>query len=85
MRIVDNLPLKSAAGLKKTAMRRPFLTLLLSGLVYSSCVYADDIPVDRVILSTSGLAQFEHHTQITGDATVEFPDRERHQDAVVRD
>src|ERR1035437_3864684 len=75
MRIVDNLHLKSAGGLKEISTGKFFLTLLLGGLVYSSVVYADDIPVDRVILSTSGLAQFEHHTKVTGDATVEFPVR----------
>ncbi len=51
------------------------MAFLLGGLAYSSAVYADDIPVDRVILSTSGLAQFEHHTKVTGDAAVEFPVR----------
>ena len=70
MRIVDNLQLKSVL-----CPIRIFSILLLSGLGCSSAVYADDIPVNRVILSTSGLAQFEHHTKVTGDATVEFPVR----------
>src|SRR4051812_2813155 len=75
MPIVDNLHLKSANGLRKTFPAKLLLTLLLGGIIYPPCVYADDIPVNRVILSTSGLAQFEHHSQVTGDATVEFPVR----------
>ena len=61
--------------INKKSTQKILLTSLLGLLAYSSSVYADDIPVDRVILSTSGLAQFEHHTQVTGDATVEFPVR----------
>lgn len=49
--------------------------LLLCGVVFPAVVYGDDIPVDRVILSTSGLAQFEHTAKVTGDAAVEFPVR----------
>lgn len=51
------------------------LALLCAGLGFSCAAAAEGIPVDRVILSTSGLAQFEHHTQVTGDAAVEFPVR----------
>ena len=70
MSLIKNLSPESAHCLKKF-----FIASLLSGVAWSSSVYAGDIPVDRVILSTSGLAQFEHHTQVTGDATVEFPVR----------
>ena len=70
MSIINKLSLKSAQGLKKF-----FIAVLLCGIAHPVAVYAGDIPVDRVILSTSGLAQFEHHTQVTGDAMVEFPVR----------
>lgn len=34
-----------------------------------------DLPITRVILSTSGLAHFEHEGTVTGDASVELPVR----------
>src|SRR3954464_15337900 len=68
MPVIDNIQLKPAR-------HRRFLMMLLAGSFACSPAYADDIPVDRVILSTSGLAQFEHHTKVDGDATLECPVR----------
>ena len=47
-------------------------------------VYADDIPVNRVILSTSGLANFEHRTHVSGNTKVEFPVRFEQVDDILK-
>lgn len=45
---------------------------------------ASDIPVDRVILSTSGLANFIHQMPMTGNADVEFPVRFNQVDDILK-
>ncbi|MCE9506904.1 MAG: DUF4139 domain-containing protein [Alphaproteobacteria bacterium] len=59
---------------------------LLGAAVFagSSVVYAGEIPVDRIILSTSGLAQFEHRTKVTGNAALEFPVRLEQVDDILK-
>lgn len=54
--------------------RKILTSLFFAGFGFSCAAFAE-MPVDRVILSTSGLAQFEHRAQVTGDATLEFPAR----------
>src|SRR5690606_13027863 len=58
---------------------KKFATLgLVSAFVLSAVTAsyaAENIPVRRVILSTSGLANFVHETKVTGNAEVEFPVR----------
>jgi hypothetical protein len=59
---------------------------LLGAAVFAggSVVYAGEIPVDRIILSTSGLAQFEHRAQVTGNAALEFPVRLEQVDDILK-
>lgn len=58
--------------------------IIASSLACSSAVHADDIPVNRVILSTSGLAQFEHRTEVNGNAALEFPVRLEQVDDILK-
>jgi len=60
------------------------LFLMVSGLSVASFSYADDMPVNRIILSTSGLAQFEHRTRVTGNASLEFPVRLEQVDDILK-
>lgn len=46
---------------------------LMTGLASPS--FAEELPLKRVTLSTSGLAQFERHGPITGDAQISLPVR----------
>lgn len=63
-----------------------FAAALMSGSALSA--FADnpkgEIPVDRVILSTSGLANFVHKMQVTDNATVEFPVRFEQVDDILK-
>jgi hypothetical protein len=54
--------------------------MLASGMAQA----ANDIPVDRVILSTSGLANFVHQMPVTGNAEVEFPVRFNQVDDILK-
>ena len=53
------------------------LSFALAGSVSTLAFGADpqELPLKRVILSTSGLVNFEHEGRISGDATVELPVR----------
>src|SRR4051812_28731094 len=60
-----------------------------SAMAYSAAAIANDaavnsIPVDRVVLSSSGLAQFEHRAEITGDTQLEFPVRLEQVDDILK-
>ncbi|MBU6475908.1 MAG: DUF4139 domain-containing protein, partial [Alphaproteobacteria bacterium] len=57
---------------------------LPSFFAVSSAAQATDMPVDRVILSSSGLAQFERQASVTGDATLEFPVRRDQVDDILQ-
>ena len=81
MHSVDNLPYGPMGCNKKRFLALLFMSTCLA---CSAAALADDIPVDRVILSTSGLAQFEHHTQVTGNAAVEFPVRLEQVDDILK-
>ncbi|MDE1153124.1 MAG: DUF4139 domain-containing protein [Micavibrio sp.] len=61
-----------------------FLGLMASALAYSAPAFAEDMPVDSVILSTSGLANFEHKAHVKGDATLEFPVRFEQVDDILK-
>ena len=60
-----------------------FVAALLSG---SAPVFAaeKEIPVDRVILSTSGLANFVHRMEVKDNAKVEFPVRFEQVDDILK-
>jgi len=58
--------------------------LMASALAYSAPAFAEDMPVDSVILSTSGLANFEHKAHVKGDATLEFPVRFEQVDDILK-
>lgn len=66
-------------------MKRFALGLLLASTIFSSASFAqNEIPVDRVILSTSGLANFMHHATVTDNAKVEFPVRLEQVDDILK-
>ncbi len=65
--------------------------LMASALAYSavayagsSAAYAEDMPVNSVILSTSGLANFEHRAKVDGNAKLEFPVRFEQVDDILK-
>lgn len=50
--------------------------IILAGLTIPSlAMAAQDIPVKRVVMSTSGLAYFEHSAKVSGNETLSFPVR----------
>jgi hypothetical protein len=59
---------------------------LLGAMLFAgaSAAAAGDIPVDKIILSTSGLAQFEHRAKVTGNAALEFPVRLEQVDDILK-
>ncbi len=63
-----------------------FLTgvLMTSALAFSAAAFADDMPVNSVILSTSGLANFEHRAHVSGNAQLEFPVRYEQVDDILK-
>jgi len=63
-----------------------FIPLLMAAgsLACSPAAYAADIPVNRVVLSTSGLAQFEHRAEVNGNAALEFPVRLEQVDDILK-
>lgn len=71
-------------------MKKFAVTLFVATLLSTSTLsaYAEnpkgEIPVDRVILSTSGLANFVHKMQVTDNATVEFPVRFEQVDDILK-
>lgn len=71
--------------MKKIAMKKVFCSALMAGaLACSAASFAEDIPVNSVILSTSGLANFEHRAKVTGDAQLEFPVRFEQVDDILK-
>jgi hypothetical protein len=71
-------------------MKRFAATVLIAALLSTSALSGaraegtGEIPVDRVILSTSGLANFVHKMQVTDNATVEFPVRFEQVDDILK-
>lgn len=71
-------------------MKKFAVTFFVAALLSSSALSAladnpkGEIPVDRVILSTSGLANFVHKMQVTDNATVEFPVRFEQVDDILK-
>lgn len=71
-------------------MKKFAVTLFVATLLSTSALSAfaenpkGEIPVDRVILSTSGLANFVHKMQVTDNATVEFPVRFEQVDDILK-
>jgi hypothetical protein len=66
-------------------MKKHFASVLAAGFVcLSFSAQADEIPVNRVILSTSGLANFELKTHVDGNATVQFPVRLEQVDDILK-
>lgn len=65
---------------------KKFIVMLMmtSALSWSAAAYAEDMPVNSVILSTSGLANFEHRAHVTGDAKLEFPVRLEQVDDILK-
>lgn len=72
---------------------KKFMGLLLAATLLSTTALsaaraaetgAGEIPVDRVILSTSGLANFVHKMQVTDNASVEFPVRFEQVDDILK-
>lgn len=55
-------------------MRRYIITSVLSTILAVSA-QAEEAPIERVVLSTSGLAQFEHRAHVKGDTVLELPVR----------
>lgn len=64
-------------------MKRILFTASFAALIAGSAA-AGEIPVNRVILSTSGLANFEHRAQVDGDEKVEFPVRFEQVDDILK-
>src|SRR5476649_188939 len=72
--------------MKKSIFQKSFLTLLLatSALCLGASAYAEDMPVNSVILSTSGLANFEHRAHVDGNTKLEFPVRLEQVDDILK-
>ena len=67
------------------ALKNLLLSTALAGaVVLSTAASAEDAAVTRVILSTSGLANFKLETQVTGNATLEFPVRLNQVDDILK-
>jgi hypothetical protein len=62
--------------------------LLTSGFILSATASfsatTEEMPVNRVILSTSGLAQFEHHAKVNGNNALQFPVRLEQVDDILK-
>lgn len=66
-------------------MKRILTCLMMtSALAYSAASYAEDMPVNSVILSTSGLANFEHRAHVSNNAKLEFPVRFEQVDDILK-
>lgn len=65
-------------------MKKNLLYLLAATIMTPAFSLANEIPVDRVILSTSGLANFEHKAHIEDNAKVEFPVRLEQVDDILK-
>lgn len=61
------------------------LPVLMAGLLTcATAAFAEDIPVNSVILSTSGLANFEHRAKVDGNSKLEFPVRFEQVDDILK-
>jgi hypothetical protein len=62
--------------------------LLTGGFILSATASysapSEEMPVNRVILSTSGLAQFEHHAKVNGNNALQFPVRLEQVDDILK-
>lgn len=66
-------------------MKKFALPVLLAGLLTcTAAAFAEDMPVNSVILSTSGLANFEHRAKVDGNAKLEFPVRFEQVDDILK-
>lgn len=66
-------------------MKKFVLPVLLAGLLTcTAAAFAEDMPVNSVILSTSGLANFEHRAKVDGNAQLEFPVRFEQVDDILK-
>lgn len=69
-------------------MKRIFVSLaalmIFAGTSYAADQKTSEIPVDRVILSTSGLANFVHKMPVDGDREVSFPVRFNQVDDILK-
>ncbi|MEZ0261784.1 MAG: DUF4139 domain-containing protein [Alphaproteobacteria bacterium] len=61
-----------------------FIAALMVSTVLTSAAYAAEMPVNSVILSTSGLANFEHRAKVDGNAKLEFPVRFEQVDDILK-
>ncbi len=61
---------------------------LISGLLISTCitfsVQAENLPISRVVLSTSGMANFEHSGKVDGNTVIELPVRSNQVDDILK-
>ncbi len=83
------MQLENGGYLKSALCRWRRAVLMLSFFLppffaVSSSAHATDMPVDRVILSSSGLAQFERQADVSGNATLQFPVRRDQVDDVLQ-
>ncbi|MDI1228010.1 MAG: DUF4139 domain-containing protein [bacterium] len=66
-------------------MKKFVLPMLLAGLLTcTAAAFAEDMPVNSVILSTSGLANFEHRAKVDGNSKLEFPVRFEQVDDILK-
>lgn len=65
-------------------MKPRLLPLLALLALAAPALAADEIPIDRVILSSSGLAHFEMRARVAGDAALEFPVRLEQVDDILK-
>lgn len=71
-------------------MKKFALPVLFAGLLsctaaaFAPIAYAEDMPVNSVILSTSGLANFEHRAKVDGNSKLEFPVRFEQVDDILK-
>ncbi len=66
-------------------MKKFVLPVLLAGLLTcTAAAFAEDMPVNSVILSTSGLANFEHRAKVDGNSKLEFPVRFEQVDDILK-
>ncbi|MBI1214448.1 MAG: DUF4139 domain-containing protein [Alphaproteobacteria bacterium] len=75
----------------KKIIKKLFVSTIIAGTLAAAASYAaeggssaSDIPVDRVILSTSGLANFELRAHVTDDAKLRFPVRLEQVDDILK-
>ena len=58
--------------------------LMTSAIALCTAAFAEDMPVNSVILSTSGLANFEHKAHVDGNTKLEFPVRLEQVDDILK-